>query len=284
MKNLLFATLAVAAFTACSKDTTAFDVSPVEETAVTFHVQGDFTLSTSPMTRSLEADGKAMTDIWLFDYKDGTLVQSIHQTSSESDFGEPTLTLPYGQHHIYAVASRGTSAVTDTEAHTIVFGRILDTFWTDHALTVSATTTATATLALDRVVTKLSFATTDPIPTGTARVDITPHTWYYGLDYLTAQPTDPSEDEPHSITIPSDFINTTTTFSIFSFSSATEWTTPVTVESYTSTNAVTATVTIPSAPFKANRITQYTGAMWSIGTGLTLTLNADWSSPYNGTW
>ena len=132
--------------------------------------------------------------------------------------------------------------------------------------------------------TKLAIVPTEPIPIGTARVDITPHTWYYGLDYLTGNPTDHFEDEPISITIPSDFINTITACNIFSFSSATEWTTPVTVESYTSTNAVTATVTIPSAPFKANRITQYTGAMWSIGTGLTLTLNTEWSSPYTGTW
>ena len=281
MKNLIFAALTVGTLTACSKDAV---YTTDGETQVTLRLQGDFYLTTHAFTRSIEADGKAMTDVWLFDYKDGTFLQSIHQSSGESDFGEPTITLPYGTHHIYAVASRGTSSVTDTESHTIVWSRPLDTFWTDYTVTATANTPTTATVTLDRVVTKLAIAPTEPIPTGTARVDITPHTWYYGLDYLTGQPSAPSEDEPHSITIPSDYVGTATTFSIFGFSGTTEWTTPVTVESYTSTNTVTAAVTIPSAPFQSNRITEYRGHLWSVGSGLALTLNTEWDAPYTGTW
>jgi hypothetical protein len=281
MKNLILAALTVATITACSKDAV---YTTDGETQVTLHLQGDFYLTTHAFTRAIEADGKAMTDIWLFDYQDGVLHQQLHQTQGESDFGEPTITLPYGQHHIYAVISRGASPVIDSESHTIVWSKPLDTFYADYAVTVNANAPTTAAVTLDRVVTKLSIAPTDPIPTGTSRVDITPHTWYYGLDYMNGQPTAPSEDEPHSITIPSDYVGTATTFSIFGFSGATEWTTAVTVESYSGTNTETASVNIPSAPFKANRVTEYRGHLWSVGTGLTLTLNTEWSTPYQATW
>jgi hypothetical protein len=42
-----------------------------------------------------------MTDLWLFDYVDGTLVQTVHQVSTDADFGTPAPTLAYGEHRIY---------------------------------------------------------------------------------------------------------------------------------------------------------------------------------------
>ena len=56
------------AFAACSKNDAVLDGSPV---AITFAISGDFTLNTHEFTRSLEADGKTMTDVWVLDYVGG---------------------------------------------------------------------------------------------------------------------------------------------------------------------------------------------------------------------
>ena len=104
MKNSFFAALAVAAsLTSCENN------APMDAPTgpVRFFVQGDFSIANTPFTRSLTADGKDMTDVWVLDYVDGSLVQQRHQTSEDDDFGAPTLALSVGSHHIYFIASRG---------------------------------------------------------------------------------------------------------------------------------------------------------------------------------
>lgn len=52
--------------------------------------------SSSTLTRAaLTAEGKALTDLFIFDYakETGTLLQVLHQTSDAEDFAEPDLTL-----------------------------------------------------------------------------------------------------------------------------------------------------------------------------------------------
>ncbi len=79
------------------------------------------------MTRSLTADGKEMTDVWVLDYMGDVLMQQVHQVSTDDDFGQPTLTLAIGDHHLYFIASRGSGSTLNTTNHTIIFARVLDT-------------------------------------------------------------------------------------------------------------------------------------------------------------
>ena len=283
MKKLLLPLMAVMAFTACTQyvEDKPSDDSPTKD--ITINVQGDFTFS--PMTRaSLTADGKDMTDLWVFDYQANELKQQLHQTSEDEDFGEPTMTLGYGTHHLYFVASRGQSPTVDLVDNIVAFSKALDTFWADYTIAVSSITASTADVELDRVVTKLSIAPTDVIPTGTAKVEITPHLWYYGVNYMTGEPALPSDDEPITMTIPSNFIGTTISFNIYGFSSATQWTTNVTVESFNGSNESTSSVAIANAPMKRNRITQYSGQMWSSGKTMSVSLSDEWDTAYSGTW
>lgn len=284
MKKLLLPLMAVVAFTACTEYVE--DKKPSDGTHakdITINVQGDFMFS--PMTRSsLTADGKDMTDLWVFDYQANELKQQLHQTSEDEDFGEPTLTLGYGTHHLYFVASRGQSPTVDLVDNIVAFSKVLDTFWADYTIAVSSITASTADVELDRVVTKLAIAPTDVIPTGTAKVEITPHLWYYGVNYMTGEPALPSDDEPITMNIPSSIIGTTISFIIYGFSSATQWTTNVTVESFNGSNESTSSVTIANAPMKRNRITQYSGQMWSSGTTMSVSLSDEWGTAYSGTW
>lgn len=280
--------MAIAMMTAgCTQEADEFGTEEQGEVVTTFAVGGDFELPAfKAMTRGeLTADGKAMTDLWVLDYKDGSLVQQLHQTSDDEDFGSPTLALSLGQHHIYFVCSRGTEPTLSTDDHTIVWATTSDTFYKDYSANVTSGSTASRSVTLDRVATKLGITIADAIPTGTAYVEITPATWYYGIDYLTGEATAAQTAGTRTINIPESRIGKTgTNLNIFGLSGATEWTTDVTVTARDGEDNVLGTATISGAPFKANRATTYSGSLFSAGGGFAMTLTDSWDDDYLGSW
>ena len=284
MKHLYIITLA-ALFAACTKDE-----SPVlsdSVTKITFAISGDFMLTSHDFTRSLTADGKDMTDVWVLDYVDGTLVQQLHQSdNTATDFGTPTLNLSIGTHHIYFAASRGAAATLNTDDHTLAFGTVRDTFWKDYAITItSGTASSSRSVTLDRVVTKLKVVFSDAIPTGATTFNITPTTWYYGINYTTGEPISATPSQPIAVNIPSSEIGVVNeAVSIFGFSSATEWTTNIAINCKAANNDVLGSATIAAAPFVRNRVSEYTGPLFGDSGSMTLSLNATWDDSYTGTW
>lgn len=280
--------------TACEKEIVSNDqngITTPDKNIVgkkfTFTVKGDFTLEWKPVTRGyLAADGKDMTDVWVLDYMDGALVQQLHQSDNTADdFGKPVITLAYGSHHVYFIASRGTSPVLNTEDGTITWSSVRDTFWKDYEVTVVSTSNGNRAVTLDRVVTKLRLTFTDEVPAEANSISIVPHTWYYGLDYTTGQPASAQTDAATVITIPDASKGQTgIQASLFGFSGADEWNTDVVISSRTATDAVLGSATITSAPFKANRVSDYSGPLFSAGGSLSLSLNGEWITPYEGTW
>jgi hypothetical protein len=258
-----------------------------------FTLKGDFTSEWKSVNKVqrrvagyLQADGKDLTDVWVLDYMNGTLVQQIHQSDNTAeDFGKPVMQLAYGNHHVYFIASRGTGADLNTTTHTISFGKILDTFYKDYDVSVVATSNGNRSVTLDRAVTKLKLTFTDAIPSGAATINITPHTWYYGLNYATGEPCAAATDQVFTISIPSTEIGKTGVFTnMYGFSTTTEWTTDIAANSKTSANQVLGSCTIEDAPFKANRVTEYSGPLFNAGGVMELSLNTDWDDPYDGTW
>ena len=284
MKHLYIIILA-ALFVACTKDD-----SPVLSDSVakiTFAISGDFTLTSHDFTRSLTADGKDMTDVWVLDYVDGTLVQQLHQSdNTATDFGTPTLNLSMGTHHIYFVASRGVGAVLNTTTHVLTFTSVRDTFWKDYAITItSGTSSGNRSVTLDRIITKLKLMFTDAIPEGAATFNVTPSSWHYGVDYTTGEPSEVTADGTITVNIPSSEIGVVNeSVSIFGFSSATEWTTNIAINCKSANDAVLGSATITSAPFVRNRVSEYTGQLFGDNGGMTLSLNAAWDDSYTGTW
>lgn len=284
MKKMTMALAAVAILTtACTNDT--IDTANPQKAQITFRVTGDFTLSTSPMTRALTADGKSMTDVWILDYMGGTLQQQIHQTSSDEDFGTPTLNLSVGSHHVYFIASRGQNPTLSTASHTLTFAKVLDTFYKDYDIDVTASTNGSRAVTLERIVTKLTTTIADAIPAGAATFNIIPATWHYGIDYLDGSPTATATDQAISISIPSSEIGVSgELLNVYGFSSATEWTTDVALNCKTSGGDILGTATITAAPFVRNRITNYSGPLFSTEGLTSISLSSDWTDPYNATW
>ena len=290
--------LAVCLMTACEKEISVdepdngvfvtddqWNVLPTKK--FTFTLKGDFSDEWKPVTRGyLAADGKDMTDVWVLDYMDGALVHQVHQgDNTAEDFGKPVMNLAYGAHQVYFIASRGVNPVLDTDAHTITFGNVRDTFWKRYDVSVVSTSNGNRAVTLDRVVTKLRLTFTDEVPAEANSISIIPHTWYYGIDYLTGQPASVRTDAATVITIPDASKGQTgIQASLFGFSTAAEWITDVVISSRTATDAVLGSATIAAAPFKANRVSDYSGPLFSAGGSLSLSLNGEWEDSYQGSW
>ena len=294
MKKIFSAAIAALCLSACSTDDPdngRVNVSlnaepPSEPVTITFQCRG-FDLSTSAFTRAeLKADGKVMTDLWVLDYMNGTLPQSvIHQTSDQEDFGTPTINLAVGSHHVYFIASRGQDATIDTDAHTITFGKVRDTFYMDYEINVTATSNGSRSVTLERIVTKFTAIITDAIPEGAATFNMTPSQWYYGWDYVAGTPATATTSQAITINIPeSEIGKTDELLSIFGFSSDTEWTTDIALDCKTSTGSILGTATITDAPMKQNRITTFTGPLFSTNGLTTVALSTSWQTEYTGTW
>lgn len=258
----------------------------------TFSVKGDFAslvFSGDELTdgmkkaAALSADGQDMTDLWVFDYMDGALVQSVHQTNDDADFGKPVMQLAYGQHHVYFVASRGVGA--SVNGSVITWTGVRDTFWKDYEVEVVGTSNGNRAVTLDRVVTKLKLTATDEVPSGCALVAVTPDKWYYGFDYITGEPTSEQKKDV-VINVPSSYVGTSGSLvlSVFSFSGATEWTTDVTLTAKNSGGDVIGQASIANAPFKANRCTEYSGPLFGTGGEIFVGLNSEWETSFTGTW
>lgn len=255
----------------------------------TFTLKGDFSTQWKSVTRTvgyLAADGKDMTDVWVLDYMSGALVQQLHQSDvTAEDFGKPVLNLAYGSHHIYIIASRSTGATLDTDAGTIIFTRVLDTFYKDYEVNVVSTSNGNRAVTLDRIVTKLRLGFTDAIAENAATFNITPTTWYYGWDYINATPADAKVNQTITVNIPASEIgSTSTTVNIYGFNTSSQVTTNITLNSKDADGNVIGQATIADVPFKSNRVSEYTGPLFGSAGNMTLSLNSTWDDSYTGIW
>lgn len=292
MKKYLLMALAVAALTACEKLEMPESASDeIENAAVegktkkfTFTVKGDF--GTPAFTRGyLQADGKDMTDLWVLDYMDGALVQQLHQTNEDEDYGTPTMNLAYGAHHVYFVASRGVSPVLSTDNHIITWGTVRDTFWKDYEVSVVATSNGNRAVTLDRVATKMKVAITDEVPANCASVTITPALWYYGLDYMDGSAVQ-GQEKSVTVAVPSSYVGTNGELfiSIYGMANASEYTTDVSIAAKDGDEDVIGAATIGDAPFKRNRTTEYSGYLFNSGGAMSVSLSDTWETSISGTW
>jgi hypothetical protein len=286
-KTFIFAAM-MTALAACSTDEPQQKQSTDTRKGATITFFVDSTvidLTTIAFTRALEAHGKSMTDLWVLDYVGSSLSQQLHQTSSDEDFGRPTLNLSVGSHHIYFIASRGQGATLSTDNHTLTFTKVLDTFYKDYEISVTATTNGSRSVTLDRIVTKLQTTITDAIPEGAATFNIIPSTWYYGIDYLTGEPTAAATDQSITINIPASEIGVSNELlNVYGFSGADEWTTNVALNCKTSGGSVLGTASLNDVPLKRNRITTYSGPLFSAEGLTTVSLSSDWLEEHTGTW
>lgn len=283
MKRNWFIIVAALLLAACEKSADVTDGA--QAVRVRFSVEGDFTNPVFTRASNMTADGAEMTDLWVFDYVDGVLVQQLHQTPTDDTWGAPVMSLAYGSHHVYFVASRGKTPTADTSAGTIEWERVGDTFWTDYAVDVTSTTAQDRTVTLNRVATKLRVTVKDEVPAEAASLVLLPTTWYHGINYTTGAAI-ASRTEERTATIPDSYVGTSGSLSmyIYGMSGATEWTTDFTVSARDADNDIIGTATVTGAPFVRNRATVYSGNLFGAPGSVGIVLSDTWEPDYEGTW
>jgi hypothetical protein len=293
MKNVFILFFAALLCAACDAPATLNDVADgdgvVEDVATkskkfTFTVKGDFAAPT--FSRGyLSADGKEMTDLWVFDYVDGVCVQQLHQSVTDEDWGKPKMSLTLGNHSVYFVASRGSGAVVDMTNHCITWSSVRDTFWKNYVVEVKSSSNGNRAVTLDRVVTKLKVTVDDEVPSGCAHLLIKPETWYYGIDFVSGAPT-AANDTAISMDVPANYIGTDGMLSgsVFSISGADEWSTDVVLSATDVNGEALGGASIDAAPMKRNRVTQYDGCLFSSPEDMDVSLVGDWDTPITGKW
>lgn len=162
MKHLISILLIAAPFASCINQEAQI---PEGSTPVSFR------LSASELTRAETSSINDLTDIWVFDEVDGTITKTLHQTRDDTDWSNPTLSLPYGTHKLHFVASAGTGATVSSES--ITWDKVRDTFSQSLTINVSAETDKAIPVTLSRLATRLYVTIKDPIPDNATSIRMT---------------------------------------------------------------------------------------------------------------
>ena len=220
-----------------------------------------------------------ITDLWLFDYVGDELKQTIHKTEG---FDALTISIDYGEHRLCFVASRGTDPTVT--APTISWEKPSDTFWATVTMDVQPATSATQSVTLKRVATRLRICITDEITAQMARLEVEPATWYYGIDVKTGEGTD-ARRQMRTVTIPASYVGTQgqLTASFFGLSLA-DWQTDIDVRLIGSSDALLGEVLLPSVSFRQNRTTTYGGGILGRTLPLSVSVDDTWLPEEELTW
>lgn len=242
-------------------------------------------LTQQAMTRA-DVTELDLTDLWMFDYVGDELKQTLHQSSTDEGFGVLSVSMGYGEHTLYFVASRGTTPTSDTDAQTITWVKPSDTFWAIATVTVSPSSESSQAVSLSRVATRLRITVNDEVPDGAAKFVITPAQWYYGIDYTTGSGIAPSANQPREVNIPSSYIGTTgqLAISIFGFVPSADWHTDITAALKASDESALGQVTLGNVTLNKNITTAYSGGILSTSKAFTLTADDVWGDEDIHTW
>ena len=93
-------------------------------------------------------------------------------------------------------------------------------------------------------------------------------------------------EKERTVTVPASYAGTAGKLSmtIFGISDADEWTTDVALKALSDDGTVLGQVTITGAPFKRNRVTEYSGNLFGSGGGIDVSLNDTWEQSFTAEW
>lgn len=259
----------LAVLAGCAKDD---ELSTSDGKMLTFNVNK---LKAYATRAGLSANGYELTDLWMLDYQGGVLKQTIHQESSEADFGTVAAYFANGKHEIYFVASRGDGATLDTEEHKITWAKVSDTFYKSLAVDVSHAAASTD-VTLGRATCKLRVSIDGNIPQDAQTMTIKAGSWYKGIDYLDGSATDAAP-----ATFEADISRGAKTVNVYSVSPQT-WTTDVTVD--VKTTSMTESVSVKDVLLYRNRETTLHGNLFGGQQGLSIGIDDTWGEEAEKQW
>ena len=288
-RKMIFAGIVLLFVASCSNDKeTLVDnnaIAPVRVHVTGFNVsQEEF----SP-TRAAQdvADYNDVNAVTLAFYKaDGTEAYKTTQAKGDTSFGTFSLSLPMGSYTMVALAyyTNENSVLTLTSATEASYNvRARETFAYTQAVNISNTDAVDISATLNRIVSMLTVKSTDGKTADVTNVrmtlsaggkDFNPTT---GLAITTTGLT-------NTVGNSADVGKISTSSTMF-FLNTDEQDIDVTIETLDANGAVLFTKTVPNVPFKRNRVTKLTGAMYSnAGTFGSFQVETAWLSDQSGTF
>ena len=232
-------------------------------------------------TRASLEDVK-MKDLWLYDYVGGSLVQTVHQSSTDEGFGSASVGITYGEHTFYIVASGGSDATTD--GTTITWGRPGDTFYLAKTVDLQPAGDKNVSLLLKRVATRLRIVPSDEIPADISSI-AWQGTWYYALNYLTGE-ADGAQSTERSVSVPASYIGTTGELIAASYSLCPidGYTTDIKITARRSDESAITEINLSDVAFERNRLTILSGGLATSTRSFGISVDDAWADDYNIGW
>jgi hypothetical protein len=223
-----------------------------------------------------------MKDLWLYDYVGGSLVQTVHQSSTDAGFGSASLGITYGEHTFYVVASGGSDATTDDT--TITWGKPGDTFYLAKTVDLQPTGDKNVSLVLKRVATRLRIDPSDEIPADIASL-AWEGTWYFGFNYLTGE-AEGAQSTERSVSVPASYIGTTGELIVASYSLCPidGYTTDIKITARRSDESVITEINLSDVAFERNRLTILSGGLATSTRSFGISVDDAWADDYNIGW
>ena len=254
---------------------------------VTVHLDGfsvsmeDYVTRTDPQN---VADYTGVNAVTLAFYKtDGTEAYKHVQLKSDNTtfttFGEFSLSLPMGSYTMVAVAYYNSEAsplvLTSPTAAAYTGTRAYETFAKSQDLVISNTDAVNVSATLDRIASQLKVVSTDGKTADVSNVRMTFSAGGKSFNPSTGLAT---VNTGFSNTVSnSAAVGATSTSLSFLFLATDEQTMDVTIETLDADGNTIFSKTVSDVPFKRNRITKLTGAMYTnAGTSGSFQLNTDW--------
>ena len=259
MKKTIFTVLCVlgVGLTACTSDEEI--IVAKEDTTVTLAFEG-IKFDMQPMgTRATIAESASRLDVWV--YENGSEIEAVHQTSSDSGFGTVSLTLNNTKTYtLYALAHKATTACTLADG-IISFpdDKPKESFF--YTTTFSPATTTSINAEMNRITGKFTLQTTDAVPDEVDHVQfiIRNTALRYGVDGTLSNITDRTVDFPN-ITRKADG-TCSFSFNILASDAVADF--EITATAYASDNSIIETKTFDAVPIRNNYRTTLTGAFFT---------------------
>ena len=255
---------------ACSNDSYNKEAEPLSASApVTVRVDG-FSISQEdfPSTTRATAVGSynGIQKLTLAFYaSNGTEVYKATQSKNEADFGEFSTFLPIGSYTMvvlgYVLYDDDELTLTSPTQAEYTGGCIRETFAATQAVNITNTNAVNLTATLNRIIACLQVLSTDG---RTANVNKVRMTFSAGgkrfspLTGLATVNTGSVSTVGNSATV-----GTTSTSKGYVFLASDEQTMDVTIETLDAESAVLFSKTVNNVPFKRNRVTKLTGAIYA---------------------
>ena len=272
-KKLSFFALAAMVAASCSKSETLVPVNVhVNDFLVTINTFSD-TKATLP------SDYDGITKLTLAFYSGNTEVYSETQTKGSEGYGTFSLALPMGSYTMVALGylhldSSPISLIGPTEV-SYTGPRALETFAATQTVNINNTSVVNLNATLNRICAQLQVVSTDGKASNATNIRMT-----FGAGSKSFNPSTglALDDEGFSKTVSISAAAGSKSSSIsFLFLSSDEETMDVTIETLDAQQNVLYTNTVTNVPFKRNRLTKLSGAIYTNpSVGSSFQLNTEW--------